>query len=200
MVFVLVRSWGRDERRVELFAAIRFDWQRNQMPIRALARQYDVHRRTVRPAIASALPPERKVPERAAPYGGRWWGGSMDAAGDLTAPRKQRRRRRGPRAAGRRARRRVPYSDVAIRHAPQADITAEARGQGGTSGRVPPQSREPGAEAKVDFGDVTVELAGRRSGATCSRSGCRLRARPATGSTRARRRKRSWKGTWPRSR
>ncbi len=31
------------ERRVELFAAIRFDWQRNQMPIRALARKYDVH-------------------------------------------------------------------------------------------------------------------------------------------------------------
>jgi hypothetical protein len=41
------------ERRVELFAAIRFDWQRNWMPIRALARKYDVHRRTVRQAIAS---------------------------------------------------------------------------------------------------------------------------------------------------
>ena len=36
------------ERRVELFAAIRFDWQRHRMPVRALARKYDVHRRTVR--------------------------------------------------------------------------------------------------------------------------------------------------------
>jgi hypothetical protein len=26
---------------VELFAAIRFDWQRNQMSIRALAQKYD---------------------------------------------------------------------------------------------------------------------------------------------------------------
>ena len=55
------------ERRVELFAAIRFDWQRNRMPVRALARKYDVHRRTVRQAIASPVPPDRKVPVRAAP-------------------------------------------------------------------------------------------------------------------------------------
>ena len=55
------------ERRVELFAAIRFDWQRHRMPVRALARKYDVHRRTVRQAIASPVPPDRKVPARAAP-------------------------------------------------------------------------------------------------------------------------------------
>jgi hypothetical protein len=46
------------ERRVELFAAIRFDWQRHRMPVRALARKYDVHRRTVRQAIASPVPPD----------------------------------------------------------------------------------------------------------------------------------------------
>ena len=39
--------------RVELYAAIRFDWQRNQMSIRALADKYGVHRRTVREAVAS---------------------------------------------------------------------------------------------------------------------------------------------------
>jgi hypothetical protein len=33
-VFLLVR-WGGMERRVELFAAIRFDWQRCRMPVRA---------------------------------------------------------------------------------------------------------------------------------------------------------------------
>jgi lambda repressor-like predicted transcriptional regulator len=53
-------------KRVELFAAIRFDWQRNQMSVRALARKYDVHRRTVRQALVSAVPPDRKVPARAA--------------------------------------------------------------------------------------------------------------------------------------
>ena len=48
------------ERRVELFAAIRFDWQRHRMPVRALARKYDVHRRTVRQAIASPVASESR--------------------------------------------------------------------------------------------------------------------------------------------
>src|SRR5258708_15144440 len=79
------------ERRVELFAAIRFDWQRNQMPIRALARKYDVHRRTVRQAIASPVPPDRKTPVRAAVV----LDGVRDLIDemlreDLAAPRKQR--------------------------------------------------------------------------------------------------------------
>src|SRR6184192_2252645 len=85
-------GWSRDGAgRVELFAAIRFDWQRNQMPIRALARKYDVHRRTVRQAIASPVPPGRKVPERRAVVldGVR---GLIDGMlrEDLAAPRKQR--------------------------------------------------------------------------------------------------------------
>jgi hypothetical protein len=37
------------------------------MSIRSLARKYDVLRRTVRQAIASPLPPQPKVPVRAAP-------------------------------------------------------------------------------------------------------------------------------------
>ena len=40
---------------MELFAAIRFDWQRHRMPVRALAPKYDVHRRTVRQAIGIAV-------------------------------------------------------------------------------------------------------------------------------------------------
>ena len=65
MVSVRVRPLGgagMGSKRVELFAAIRFGWQRNRMPVRSLARKYDVHRRTVRQAIASPLPPERKGP------------------------------------------------------------------------------------------------------------------------------------------
>ena len=72
------------ERRVELFAAIRFDWQRYQMPVRALARKYDVHRRTVRQAIASPVPPDRKVPERAAPVREAVWRPATSVDSDHT--------------------------------------------------------------------------------------------------------------------
>ena len=61
------------------------------MPVRALARKYDVHRRTVRQAIASPVPPDRKVPERAAPVREAVAGWIDEMLGeDLAAPRKQR--------------------------------------------------------------------------------------------------------------
>jgi hypothetical protein len=154
------------ERRVELFAAIRFDWQRYRMPVRALARKYDVHRRTVRQAIASPVPPDRKVPARAAPVreAVAGWIDEM-LREDLAAPRKQRHtaRRVFERLADEHDAQ-VSYSYVAkyvARRRPE--IAAEDRGQdGGLAGLAGfvPQVREPGAEAEVDFGDVTVELAG----------------------------------------
>jgi transposase len=151
------------ERRVELFAAIRFDWQRHQMPVRALARKYDVHRRTVRQAIASPVPPDRKVPERAAPVreAVAGWIDEM-LAEDLAAPRKQRHtaRRVFERLADERGAQ-VSYSYVAKYVARRrAEITAQDQdGAEGLAGFVP-QAREPGAEAEIDFGDVTVELGG----------------------------------------
>src|SRR5689334_21825216 len=153
-------------KRVELFAAIRFDWQRNQMSIRSLARKYDVHRRTVRQAIASPLPPDRKVPVRAAPVreAVTGWIDEM-LREDLAAPSKQRHtaRRIFERLADEHAAQ-VSYSYVAKYVARRrAEIAAEDRGpDGGLAGLdgFVPQAREPGAEAEVDFGDVTVELAG----------------------------------------
>jgi transposase len=151
------------ERRVELFAAIRFDWQRYRMPVRALARKYDVHRRTVRQAIASPVPPDRKVPVRAAPVrqAVAGWIDEM-LREDLAAPRKQRHtaRRIFERLADEHGAQ-VSYSYVAKYVARRrAEIAAEDRdGAEGVAGFVP-QVREPGAEAEVDFGDVTVELAG----------------------------------------
>jgi len=53
-------------RRVELFELIRADARRG-MSVRALADKHRVHRRTVRQAIASSVPPERKTAARARP-------------------------------------------------------------------------------------------------------------------------------------
>ena len=76
---------------MELFAAIRKDQRDEDLSIRELAERHHVHRRTVRAALASAVPPERKVPARTArvlePFKP-----VIDAMlrVDLDAPRKQR--------------------------------------------------------------------------------------------------------------
>jgi hypothetical protein len=162
-------------KRVELFAAIRFDWQRNQMSVRSLARKYDVHRRTVRQAITSPLPPERKVPVRAAPVREAVTGW-IDAMlrGDLAAPRKQRHtaRRVFERLCDEHGAA-VSYSYVAkyVRRR-RPEIEAEDRSRAGSLAGFVPQAKEPGREAEVDFGDVSVELAGEIS--RCFMFGFRL--------------------------
>jgi len=49
--------------RVELFEKIRRDREFADLSLHALAGKYGVHRRTVRQALESSLPPERKRPE-----------------------------------------------------------------------------------------------------------------------------------------
>ena len=49
------------------FAAIRRDARVEGLSIRALADKHGVHRRTVRQALESAIPPSRKTPARTAP-------------------------------------------------------------------------------------------------------------------------------------
>jgi transposase len=49
---------------VEQFEQIRRDRERAGLSIRELARRHGVHRRTVRQALVSPLPPPRKSPER----------------------------------------------------------------------------------------------------------------------------------------
>jgi transposase len=153
--------------RVELYAAIRFDHQRYRMSIRALAEKYSVHRRTVREAIDSPIPPLRKCPPRRTLV--------LDAVRDavdamlredLAAPRKQRH-------TARRIFERlqvehdaqVSYSYVAKyvhRRRPQLVAEAAARdaARAGVVAGFVPQHHPPGAEAEVDFCDLWVRLAG----------------------------------------
>jgi transposase len=154
---------GRD--RVALFAAVREDHRRG-LGVRAIARKYGVHRRVVREALACPVPAPRKVAQRASP--------ARDSVAplidamlveDLDAPRKQRHTARrvwcrllDEHDAG------VSYSYTAkyvARRRPQ--IEAGRRGRAESLEGFVPQLKEPGAEAEVDFGAVTVELDGREA-------------------------------------
>lgn len=53
--------------KVELFEQIRREYEFGDGTIAGVARKFGVHRRMVRQALASALPLERKAPQRAAP-------------------------------------------------------------------------------------------------------------------------------------
>lgn len=147
---------------MELFAVIRRDHRVDGLSIRALADKHAVHRRTVRQALASAIPPPRKTPQRVAPRlePFRWVIDGM-LRSDLDAPRKQRHtaRRIHARLIDEHGAAGLSYSTVrdhVRKRRPQ--ILAEA-GRPLELGFVP-QTHGPAAEAEVDFHDLWVILRG----------------------------------------
>ncbi len=146
--------------RVELFAEIRRAAWVEGLSVNALAKRFRVHRRTIRQALASPVPPERKVPERRAPKL-ELFKPLLDGwlRENLTAPKKQRM------TATRMHARLLDEHDADVSYAAVRDYVAKRRREILVeAGRVPevfvPQLHAPGAEAEVDFGEVWVILAG----------------------------------------
>jgi hypothetical protein len=155
--------------RVELFERIRRDRRMDpDVSVRELARRHGVHRRTVREALASAVPRERKKPARTRALVLEPAMGWIDAMlrEDAAAPRKQRHtmRRIYDRLVVEHGFDQACYSTVCNyvnRRRPEVEAEARQAREGRVivDGTVP-QVHEPGAEAEVDFADVWVRLAG----------------------------------------
>jgi len=146
------------ESRVEQFEQIRRDRDREGVSIRGLAARHGVHRRTVKQALASPVPPVKRAPSaRPAPKLGAYRA-VIDGwlLADRTAPRKQRH------TAKRIHQRLVDEhgADVAESSVRQ-HVRLRKRELGFAVGEVfIPQSHAPGAEAEVDWGQAEVVLGG----------------------------------------
>lgn len=147
--------------KAELYAGIRRD-ARSGMTNRALQRKYGVGFRTVQKALASAWPaPRKKPPQRASkldPYKDLI---DQMLRADLEAPRKQRHttKRIFDRLLGEHRAAQVSYQMVRAYVAQRRPEIWTESGRGPHKAFVP-QTHRPGAEAEVDFGEVTVRLAG----------------------------------------
>jgi transposase len=141
--------------KVELFEQIRKVHEREGLSKRELARRFKTHRRNVRQALTSPVPPTRKVVERDAPVLGPWKA-IIDGwlAADALAPKKQRH------TARRVWQRLVEEHGVAVGESTVRRYVAEAKGRSA----VPlvevkvPQTHPLGDEGEVDFGEVSFYL------------------------------------------
>ncbi len=145
-------------RKVEMFEAIRRDRVAHGWGLRRLARVHRVGRSTVREALASSVPPERKVPTRSAPVMGAAKPFiEMVLEGDREVPRKQRHtahriwRRIGDELG-------IEVAESTVRKY----VGRRKREIFGAPEVMVPQVREPGAEAEVDFFEATVEMDGQK--------------------------------------
>lgn len=142
--------------RVEQFERIRRDARDDELSIRALADKHKVHRRTVRAALADAVPPVRKPPARSAPvlgpYAATIRGWLVD---DLTAPRKQRH------TARRVWQRLLEEHGAVVAESSVRNIVAQLRVEITPGQQVMvPQTHPAAEEAEVDFGEFQAVIAG----------------------------------------
>ena len=145
---------------MEQFEGIRHDQREEGLSIRELARRHKVHRRAVRQALASAVPPPRQPYERSRPALGahtstiaRW------LTDDLTVHRKQRHtaRRIWQRLVDEEGAR---VSEPTVRRAVarlRTELDLERRDVAIVAHHA------PGEEAQVDFGLADVVIAGERT-------------------------------------
>jgi transposase len=143
---------------VELFERIRRDRRVEGLSIRELAERHRVHRRAVRAALASAVPPPRKPYRRRLRPAVDAWAEVIDGwlIADRELPRKQRHTAR-----------RIWQRLVAEHGAQLAEVTvsryvARRRLELGGDGVevMVPQTHLPGAEAEVDCGEFQAFIAG----------------------------------------
>jgi len=144
--------------RVELFEQIRRDRRVEESSIRELAEKHGAHRRTVRQALAAAVPPPRKTyPVRVRPAIDPWVtvidGWLID---DKDAPRKQRH------TARRVWQRLVAEHGASVSEVTVSRYVARRRVELGLVAREVsiPQTHLAGAEGEVDFGEFNATICG----------------------------------------
>lgn len=142
---------------MEQFEGIRREHRVDGVSIRELAQRHKVHRRTVRAALADAVPPTRKPPERGSPVLGRYeatvrvW-----LTKDLDAPRKQRH------TARRVWQRLLEEEGAVVAESSVRALVAKLKVEVGLVRRSVsvPQTHLPAAEAEVDFGEFSAVIDG----------------------------------------
>jgi len=141
----------KEKSRVEQFERIRRDQRDEGLSVRALAARHRVHRRTVRHALADAVP--ARVSPALGPHEStvRGW-----LLADVDAPRKQRH------TARRVWQRLIEEEGAQVAESSVRALVAALKVEVGLDRRqvMVPQTHPPGVEAEVDFGEFRAVIAG----------------------------------------